>query len=140
MKRTARCCCGALTVEADGEPDTVVVCHCIECQRRTGSALGAAAFFAADRVSLSGASSVYERTSDAGRKLSFRFCPHCGSTVWWEAERHPGKIAIALGSFADPDFPYPTRSVFGRGRHRWLELPADIPAHIADRDSPVERW
>jgi hypothetical protein len=138
--RTAQCCCGALAVNVSAEPDSVALCHCVECQRRTGSAFGVAAFFAAAAVHVSGESSTYERISEAGQKLVFRFCPNCGSTVYWETERHPGKIAVALGSFADPEFPRPSRSVFERARHRWVGLPRDIPAHIAGRDSaPVAR-
>jgi hypothetical protein len=39
-----RCCCGALRAEVTGEPPRVGVCHCMECQRRTGSAFGVVAF------------------------------------------------------------------------------------------------
>jgi hypothetical protein len=126
-----------LSAEAEGEPDAVVVCHCLECQRRTGSVFGAAAFFATEAVRLSGVSEMYERSSDAGRKLTFHFCPRCGTTVWWKTERHPGKIAIAVGAFADPDFPRPSRSVFNCSRYAWVDLPHDIPAHIAGRDSKL---
>jgi len=37
MTRTAHCCCGALLVQVSADPDAVGVCHCGECQRRTGS-------------------------------------------------------------------------------------------------------
>jgi hypothetical protein len=127
-------------VEAEGDPEAVVVCHCLECQRRTGSAFGTAAFFPREAVHITGESLRYQRDSDAGRKLDFRFCPQCGSTVWWETERHPDRIAIALGAFADPRFPAPVRSVYEQTRHRWVSLPDDIRAHIAGRDSAqVER-
>lgn len=135
LRRIARCCCGDLSAETEGEPDAVVVCHCVECQRRTGSAFGVCAFFTVEAVRISGASETYERLSDAGRNLVFRFCPCCGATVWWETERHPGKIAIAVGAFADSELPPPSRSVFNRSRHQWVALPQDLPAHIAGRDS-----
>lgn len=134
LLRMAQCCCGALRVQAEGEPEAVVVCHCRECQRRTGSAFGAAAFFAREAVHITGESLRYCRDSDAGRKLVLWFCPQCGSTVWWETERHPDRIAIALGAFADPGFSAPVRSVYERTRHRWVRLPDDIPAHNASRD------
>jgi len=139
LSRSAHCCCGALSAEAEGEPDAVVVCHCLECQRRTGSVFGTAAFFAAEAVRHSGASNTYERSSDEGRKLAFHFCPRCGTTVWWKTERHPGKIAIAVGAFADPDFPRPSRSVFNHSRYSWVDLPHDMPAHKAGRDSELQQ-
>ena len=137
MTRKAACCCGALSVETEGEPVVVVVCHCLECQRRTGSAFGVSAFFAANAVRISGRSRTYARVSEEGRGLVFRFCPTCGSTVCWETERHPGRIAIAVGAFASPDFPGPARSVFGRTRHPWVKLLPGTPAHIAGRDSAL---
>jgi hypothetical protein len=50
MTRTAHCCCGALRVEASADPDVVGVCHCGECQRRTGSVFGVVAFFKKEHV------------------------------------------------------------------------------------------
>ena len=47
MTRTAHCSCGALRVEVSADPDAVGVCHCGECQRRTGSVFGVGAFFQA---------------------------------------------------------------------------------------------
>jgi hypothetical protein len=40
ITRHAPCSCGRLRVEVDGEPARISVCHCLECQRRTGTAFG----------------------------------------------------------------------------------------------------
>jgi hypothetical protein len=37
MRRTATCACGQLQIVCTGEPMKVSACHCLECQRRTGS-------------------------------------------------------------------------------------------------------
>ena len=34
----AECSCGQLQVDADGDPVRISMCHCLACQRRTGSA------------------------------------------------------------------------------------------------------
>jgi hypothetical protein len=41
VTRIAHFCCGSLRGEATGEPVFVAACHCMECQRRTGSPFGA---------------------------------------------------------------------------------------------------
>jgi hypothetical protein len=138
VARTAQCCCGSLTAEADGEPEVVSLCNCIECQRRTGSLFGVGAYFDAKNVRISGSSKVYERSVE-DRKLRFHFCPHCGSTVFWDAANHPGRVGVAVGAFADPHFPRPARSVFERSRHDWLSFPDDIPGFVAGRDSAPSR-
>lgn len=136
--RAAQCCCGALAAAAEGEPAVVSLCHCLECQRRTGAPFGVGAYYEEAQVRLSGPSKVYERSVE-GRKLSFHFCPDCGSTVYWRAAGHPGRVAIAVGAFADPHFPKPARSVFERSRHDWVGVPLDIPGFTAGRDSAPSR-
>jgi len=86
------------------------------------------AWFERDQVtSITGNSTTFTRVADSGRSLTFQFCPVCGSTVYFEAERFPGLVAIAVGSFADPDFPAPRHSVWESRRHRWVEVFGEMP-------------
>ena len=125
--RHAACSCGQLALEADGDPVRISVCHCLACQRRTGSAFGAQARFPADRVRVTGRHTEYVRLADdIGEERRFRFCPECGSTVFFTSGDDAGLIAVPLGAFADPHFPQPTVSVYESRRHRWLELPDTI--------------
>jgi hypothetical protein len=48
------CHCGQLRVVTTGEPFVVSICHCLACQRRTGSAFGMQAGFRAGQVKVSG--------------------------------------------------------------------------------------
>src|SRR5262249_57083242 len=63
----------------------------------------------------------------SGNALTFHFCPTCGSTVYWEGEGFPGYVAVAIGSFADPNFLAPTISVWEESRHPWVSLSPDTP-------------
>jgi hypothetical protein len=126
--RKAACACGQLTVTCSGEPVVVSLCHCLACQRRTGSTYGIAAFFPRDAVTVAGAMRDFTRSSDSGFDVAFHFCPDCGSTVWWEPARKPDLIAVASGAFADPHFPVPTQSVNERHRHPWVGLQIPLKA------------
>ena len=119
-QRTAQCSCGQLTVDCRGEPVSVSLCHCTECQRRTGSTYGIAAFFDVAGVEVSGRSRQFHRTSDEGQRVTFHFCPECGSTVFWTPSRLPDRIAVAVGNFSDPSFPAPEKDVFIEHRHHWV--------------------
>ena len=132
MTHTARCSCGQLSLEIEGAPIRVSLCHCHECQRRTGSAFGAQArFLRSQLVRTKGQSSVYTRAGDEPELISFHFCAHCGSTVFWELEGGPeGNFAVALGAFAGTTLPAPTVSVYDVRRHDWLELPKSIVTRI----------
>jgi hypothetical protein len=128
--RHAACSCGQLTVRTVGEPVRISMCHCLECQKRTGSLFGAQARWPRDRATIAGASSTWSRTGDDGGTAEFHFCPVCGSTVWYTIADQPDVVAVATGAFADPDFPMPRFSVYEERKHRWLELPAAGMEHM----------
>lgn len=128
--RTASCSCGQLQVHVASDPIRVSVCHCLACQRRTGSVFGAQARFPAAAVTVEGTSTVFVRVGDEGSQCSFRFCPACGSTVYYTAEGLEGFVAVPVGAFADPTFPGPTVSVYEDRMHRWMSLPPGIE-HLA---------
>jgi len=70
--RTASCSCGQLRIEVDGEPFGIGVCHCLACQRRTGSVFAALASFAPP-YRVHGQATEYVRTGDHGARFRFRF-------------------------------------------------------------------
>lgn len=101
------------------------MCHCLACQRRTGSTFGVQARFPRDRVGIEGRSTSYVRTADSGNHITFHFCPACGATVYYELDDLPEVIVVAVGAFADPAFPAPRVSVYETRRHGWAGIPAD---------------
>jgi len=121
MMRRASCSCGQLHLEAEGEPVRISMCHCLACQRRTGSAFGMQARFPKERVRSEGRSTEYVRISDEGEPRAFNFCPECGSTVYYQTD--PELIAVPIGAFADPGFPPPKVSVYESRRHPWVTVP-----------------
>ncbi|WP_426231869.1 GFA family protein [Pararhizobium sp. DWP3-4] len=132
LSRRASCGCGQLQIEVHGEPLGVGVCHCLACQRRTGSVFAALAAFAVP-YTVFGTAKDYVRTGDQGARFRFRFCPVCGTNLFHtEEEVDQVSVAVAVGGFADPDFPAPQDSVYTCRRHSWVQLPAGIT--IFDKD------
>lgn len=125
-KRHASCRCGRLRLVAHGEPVRISICHCLACQRRTGSVFGTQARFPEDQVSIEGEGKTYERIGDSGKAIRYVFCPECGSTVYYRLEAAPGVVAVPVGAFADPSFPMPRVSVYESRRHGWVRLPQGI--------------
>lgn len=123
IKGRASCCCGQLTVDVEGEPVRRSMCHCLECQRRTGSIFGVQLRFKREDVKLAGRTTGYARTGDSGGRSTLYFCPTCGSTVYWIADDYPETVAVAAGAFADPTLPPPTVSVYEERRHPWAVMP-----------------
>lgn len=126
VTRIASCCCGQLSIEVSGEPLGVGVCHCLACQRRTGSVFAALAGFKAP-YTVRGKATEFVRTGDHGARFTFRFCPVCGTNLFHTEEgREEQSVGVAVGAFADPDFPPPTDSVYDCRRHGWVTLPPGI--------------
>lgn len=111
---------------ATEDPIRISVCHCLACQRRTGSAFGAQARFRKDSVTIHGESKQYVRVGDAGSKITFNFCPTCGATVHYAIDAQEELVAVPVGAFADPSFPAPTVSVYEGRKHAWVGLPRDM--------------
>ena len=130
--RTATCSCGQLQITVTGEPRGVGVCHCLACQRRTGSVFAALAGFAPP-YEVSGRATEYVRVGDQGARFTFRFCPVCGTSLFHtEAGYEDRFVSIAVGAFADPEFPPPQDSVYDSRRHPWVQMPAGIAASGKD--------
>ena len=126
--RDAACSCGQLRLEAEGDPLRIAMCHCLACQRRTGSAFGIQAQFTSDHVNVVGRYNDYVRVSDDGGELTFHYCPDCGATVF-NTTFNDGEVWVPIGGFADPSFPPPTVSIYESRRHPWVAVPAAIEHH-----------
>src|SRR5204862_493596 len=142
--RTASCSCGQLTVSCDGDPVRISVCHCLACQKRTGSAFGYQARFPRERVEINGESRTYVRFSDEdGEQRSLSFCPECGATVYYTTGADTDLIAVAGGAFLPrrvsrvaavfsggplDELPAARASLSDGERHLLSAIPADLLA------------
>jgi len=122
--RRATCQCGQLSIECDGDPVRISVCHCLDCQKRSGSSFAAQARFPAERVTVAGQSKQWRRG-----EATFSFCPDCGSTVFYRLPALPDLVAVAVGAFADPSFPQPAYTVYENRKHAWVEIVGDGIEH-----------
>jgi hypothetical protein len=129
--RTAQCRCGAVQAECRGEALWVSVCHCLDCQRRSGSAFAAQARFPVEAVTITGETREWLRVAESGNRAAFRFCAACGSDIAYTVEVQPELIAVPLGTFADAGFmPVPAYSVYEGRKHRWVAVVGDEIEHI----------
>lgn len=126
MTRVATCSCGQLRLACEGEPVRVSVCHCLDCQKRTGSVLAVQARFPESAVAVEGDSATWRRTGDSGGTATFHFCPTCGSVVYWRADAIAGFVTVAVGAFADPAFPPPHVAVYEDRQHPWVAAIGDL--------------
>jgi hypothetical protein len=136
----ASCQCGNLTAAIDDRADAMtVMCHCIDCQKRSGSPFGVMAYYSDDSVTIGGEAREYSRPTDAGNTFTTGFCPTCGSTLYGKASGFPGIIGVCVGAISDPAFPAPMRSIYEQSRHHWLALPETTAGFVKGRDGERSR-
>ena len=97
------CQCGAVRYEIRGEPVSLYVCHCRECQKQSASAFGISVIVKRSDFSVTqGEVKVWSRTTDSGGTLACAFCPACGSRVWHEGSGAADTISVKGGSLDEP--------------------------------------
>jgi len=120
-ERKAACCCGETSISVRGDPERVIRCHCQYCQRRTGNVFQTSAWFFEDQiVSRTGETRVFNDSS-GNPGVDYTFCAPCGSTVYWPIRPFPGLYGIAVGCFADAEFPSPNFELHTKHRHPWVQ-------------------
>jgi hypothetical protein len=105
----------------------VSVCHCLDCKKRSGSSFAAQARWPADQVALEGRSKSWVNVADSGHRLTFHFCPDCGSDVHYDIDgKFDGLIAIPVGTFENPYSLTPRFSVWENRKHDWVEILGEV--------------
>jgi len=135
VERAGGCVCGAVRFVTRGEPKRVTLCHCLWCQRRTGTAFGTEVVFPTGHVSLSGETLTHYRhhSDESGRWLDVCFCGRCGCNLGFTLEAVPEVRTIPAGCFDDPTWiapdAVPFRHVFTRSRRAWGTVSEHVEAY-----------
>ncbi len=116
---TGRCLCGTCSYEIDGDPVVVAQCHCLDCQRITGTGHSTGAMFAESGVRLSGEFSTFSTASEAGNTVTRLFCGTCGSPLYGTNSGAPGFVTVSMGTLNASDHLMPQVAIFTRTRRAW---------------------
>lgn len=127
--RTASCMCGQLSLACEGEPFRISVCHCLDCQRRSGSSFAAQVRYPREQVTVTGEARVFTRRAESGNASEHHFCPNCGCEMWYVARPFREMTAIPIGRFAESGFPAPQYSVYEERKHAWVAITGEATEH-----------
>jgi hypothetical protein len=126
--REGGCACGAVRYRLASEPLFVHCCHCLNCQRQTGSAFVINLLIEADRVELlTGDPQPVDVPRDDGSVQSIFRCAACQVAVF-STYSHPAVRFVRAGTLDDPANVTPDVHIFTRSRVAWVELPESVPA------------
>jgi hypothetical protein len=103
-------------------------CHCLNCQRQTGSAFVINLLIEADRVKvLTGAPRPVDVPRDDGSTQTIYRCPTCQIALFSLYSR-PDVLFVRGGTLDDPAAVTPDVHIFTRSKLEWVALPESVPA------------
>jgi hypothetical protein len=104
-------------------------CHCLDCQRQTGSAFVVNALIEADAMALLSDEPVPTAVpTDSGRPHDVYRCPKCGVPVWSDYGRRGVLRFVRAGTLENPAAIKPDVHIFTRSKQPWVGLPPEVPA------------
>ncbi|WP_296101932.1 GFA family protein [uncultured Agrobacterium sp.] len=130
MRITGQCHCGNVRYEAEADPEHVVICHCTDCQRLTGSPYRVTLRAKRQNIILTGVEpKLYRKKAENGNIRLMHFCSDCGAPLFSSAEQETGTWGIRWGSINERAALEPHVQIWARSRAKWVDDLKEIPAH-----------
>jgi hypothetical protein len=124
--RSGHCLCGSVTYRYDAQPETVVLCHCDDCQRHTGSAFSVNVLIARDTLEINGKTNNHQTTGTENGQLRDRlFCAACGTPILTIMHERPDIAIVKAGTLDDRTGLAPTVDVWWRRAQDWVQPSPD---------------
>ena len=116
---TGGCLCGAVRYEAGGEPYHSGYCHCVTCRRASGAPVVAWFSVKLTNFRLLKGEPRARVSSEHGER---RFCPDCGTQMFFDDYRYPDEIDITNASLDDPERVAPQFHLYMKSRIDWVRF------------------
>jgi len=128
VPREGGCACGAVRYRLTSDPLFTHCCHCLNCQRQTGSAFVINLLIEADRVHmLAGEAEPVDVPRDDGSAQTIWRCPTCQVAVFSQYTR-PEVRFVRGGTLDEPSSIEPDVHIFTKSKLPWVTLPDSVPA------------
>jgi hypothetical protein len=129
------CACGAVRYRLASEPLFVHCCHCLNCQRQTGSAFVVNVLIEGNRIDvLTSEPRAVDVPRDDGSKQRIYRCPDCQVAIFSEYGG-PAVRFVRAGTLDDPKGVMPDVHIYTKSKVGWVVLPDGVPAFDEYYDS-----
>ena len=137
--REGRCSCGEVRYRLTADTLIVHACHCLNCQRQTGSAFVINILIETDCVEVvTGEVERVDLPRDDGAIQPVFRCPTCRIALFSEYDR-PWLRFVRAGTLDDPASVTPDVHIYTRSKLDWVTLPQSALA-FEEFYEPREVW
>ena len=134
LPQAGGCVCGAMRYNLTGAPLLAFVCHCHDCQTRSGAAFSLTLVVHTVHVAVIGAPKVARRATRSGREVDHILCPACGTSLLASAPVAPDYTSIVAGTLDDARWIRPIAQTFVESAIPWAIIPGVRQVRWADFD------
>jgi hypothetical protein len=128
VPREGGCACGAVRYRLASDPLFTHCCHCLNCQRQTGSAFVINLLIETDRVELlAGDPQPVDVPRDDGSTQTIWRCRTC-QVALFSQYTYPQVRFVRAGTLDDPAAVAPDVHIYTRSKLPWVGLPESVPA------------
>ncbi|GIU50888.1 aldehyde-activating protein [Shewanella sairae] len=124
------CLCGAIQYQVNAVPFDADLCHCRQCQKSTGSVVGAWMDFKREQVNWLNQQPKEYASSEHVRR---GFCQHCGTQISFRDLRYPDYLTLSISSLDDPSSISPNYHIYTNSQLKWLTIVDEYPKYKAGR-------
>lgn len=128
---SGRCKCEDLRFVIKDVPLFTHACHCLDCQRRTGSAFGMTTVVLSDELEIVHGTLASKQTSP--RSTQYR-CADCETIIYAASTAFPSSITMKPGTFDNPAVVAPLAHIWIKRKQPWVILPKGVPRFDEEYD------
>lgn len=119
-KISGSCLCGKVSFESENDFNQFHLCHCIQCQKTTGSAHASNLFTSPNNINWLSGFDLVKRFDVPGRSISKAFCTECGCGVPYLSGTG-NALVIPAGCLDSPPNIAPQDNIFCSEKVDWYE-------------------
>jgi hypothetical protein len=127
---SGECNCGTVTYEVFRAPLLTYVCHCGNCQKRSGNGFGMGIVVPVDDLKVNGELSCWERVSDVGNRNPRYSCATCGNVIYGLGAYTPGLAKVMPGTLINTQGIRPDVHIWTSSAQEWIKIPSDVLQYL----------
>lgn len=139
-KLAGSCLCGAIRYSIDVPVTELRACHCVHCQKTSGSGGSVNAIVPGSAFTITqGLPKRYAALADSGRTLYRYFCGDCGSPIYSQRATTPETVVVRAGTLDDASDMKIATTIWTKSKRPWALTDPSSKQFPGQPDAPATK-